>query len=387
VKLVYVTSSLPHGPLEAFVLPEIEALERLGHEVWLVPMYPRGELLHADARPHLARTVSEPLFSGAIAAAAVRELPVSPRHALSLLGRTAATRPRLAAKNLAVYPKALWLAGQIRDLGAEHVHAHWAATSATLAMTAAELAGVPWSLTAHRWDIREGNLLRKKARSACFVRAISEAGAGELRERVGLEGWSPWLLRMGVDVPATQAPVHDGAPLRILTAANLLPVKGHRYLFEALSGLEETVLDVAGAGPLRAELEEQARDLPVTFLGAVSHPELLQGLREGRWDAVVLPSVPTDEGDQEGVPVSLIEAMAAGVPVVSTASGAIPELVTEGTGILVPPRDPAALAVALERLRDPALRQELAAAGRAWVEAEFDVERIAAELAARFAAC
>ena len=118
------------------MLPEIEALERLGHEVWLVPMYPRGELLHADARPHLARTVSEPLFSGAIAAAAVRQLPVAPGHALSLLGRTAATRPRLAAKNLAVYPKALWLARQIRELGAEHVHAHWAAASATLAMTA-----------------------------------------------------------------------------------------------------------------------------------------------------------------------------------------------------------------------------------------------------------
>jgi glycosyltransferase involved in cell wall biosynthesis len=97
--------------------------------------------------------------------------------------------------------------------------------------------------------------------------------------------------------------------------------------------------------------------------------------------------VPTDEGDQEGVPVSLIEAMAAGVPVVSTASGAIPELVTERAGILVPPRDPAALADALERLKDPALRQELASAGRARVEAEFDVERIAAELAARFAAC
>jgi glycosyltransferase involved in cell wall biosynthesis len=79
--------------------------------------------------------------------------------------------------------------------------------------------------------------------------------------------------------------------------------------------------------------------------------------------------------------------MASGVPVVSTASGAIPELVTEGAGLLVPPRDPRALGAALERLRDPAVRRELAAAGHARVEAEFDVERIAAELAARFADC
>ena len=192
---------------------------------------------------------------------------------------------------------------------------------------------------------------------------------------------------MGVDLPAATAPVRAEGPLRLLTAANLLPVKGHRYLLEALGGLDDVALEIAGAGPLRAELEERARGLPVTFLGAVSHTQLLEGLRDGRWDAVVLPSTPTDEGDQEGVPVSLIEAMAAGVPVVSTLSGSIPELVTDGAGLLVPPRDPVALAAALERLRDPELRRRLAAAGRARVEAEFDVERVAAELAARFAAC
>jgi glycosyltransferase involved in cell wall biosynthesis len=387
VKLVYVTSSLPHGPLEAFVLPEIAALERLGHEVWIVPMYPRGELLHEDAEPHRPRTLSEPLLSADIAREAVRELPASPGRALSLLARTAAARPRIAVKNVTVYPKGLWLARRVRELEAEHVHAHWASVSATLALTGAELAGVPWSFTAHRWDIREGNLLRTKARSACFVRTISESGARELRERVGLDGWSPTVIRMGVDLPASTAPSREEGPLRLLTAANLLPVKGHRYLFEALAVLDGVVLDVAGEGPLRAELEDRARGLPVTFLGAISHSELLERLRGGSWDAVVLPSVPTDEGDQEGVPVSLIESMASGVPVVTTVSGAIPELVTDGAGLLVPPRDPRGLAAALKRLRDPALRRELAAAGRARVEAEFDVERIAAELAARFAAC
>jgi len=387
VKLVYVTSSFPHGPLEAFVLPEIAALERLGHEVWVVPMYPRGSIVHDDAKPHLPRTLSEPLVSRRVLAAAARELPRSPGRGTALLGRIAGTRPRLAAKNLAVYPKALWLAARIRELGAGHVHAHWAATSATLAMTAAELAEVPWSVTAHRWDIREANLLRAKAQSACFVRAISEAGARELRERVALEGWSPWLLRMGVDLPPSTASIRDGSSLRLLTAANLLPVKGHRHLFEALARVEGARLDVAGDGPLRAELESQARRLPVEFLGAVSHPDLLAGLREGRWDAVVLPSVPTPEGDREGVPVSLVEAMAAGVPVVSTTSGAIPELVTEGAGLLVPPGDAAALAAALERLREPGLRRELSARGRGRVEAEFDVDRVAAALADRFAAC
>jgi glycosyltransferase involved in cell wall biosynthesis len=138
---------------------------------------------------------------------------------------------------------------------------------------------------------------------------------------------------------------------------------------------------------LRAELEERAHGLPVRFLGAVSHTDVLADLEASRWDAVVLPSAPTPEGDQEGVPVSLIEAMAAGVPVLSTECGAIPELVTEGSGLLVPPADPAALRDALERLRDPELRRSLAVGGRRRVETDFDVDRIAAELAERFAAC
>jgi glycosyltransferase involved in cell wall biosynthesis len=383
VKILYVTSSLPYGPLEAFVLPEIAALERLGHEVWVVPMWPRGDRIHVDAEPHLARTLTAPLVSGHILASGVSSLPRS----LPQLARTLGTRPKQVAKNLAVHPKALWLARQLKELQTEHVHAHWAAASATLAMVAAELARVPWSMTAHRWDIREANALRAKARSACFVRTISEAGAADLERRVGLDGWHPVVLRMGIRLPQRIAAPRAGRELRLVTPANLLPVKGHRYLFYALAGLDEVSLDVAGEGPLRSELEQRAAGKPVRFLGAVSHTELLAGLEASRWDAVVLPSAPTPEGDREGVPVSLIEAMGAGVPVVSTSSGAIPELVTEGAGILVPPADPKALRSALERLRDPRLRVELGVAGRRRVEREFDVDRVSAELAARFARC
>ncbi len=383
MKLVYVTSSLPHGPLEAFVLPEIAALERLGHEVWLVPMWPRGERIHEDAERHRERTLSTPVVSAAIAADAVRGLPRS----LPLLTRTLRAKPRIAGKNLIVHPKAIWLARRLRELEPDHVHAHWAAASATLAMVAAELAQVPWSLTAHRWDIREANLLRAKAQSAYFVRAISEGGASELERKVGLAGWHPLVLRMGVELPSRTASPRDGRELRLVTPASLLPVKGHRYLLEALVGLDGVTVDLAGAGPLREELEERALGLPVAFLGPVSHPELLAGLVGGRWDAVVLPSARTPEGDQEGVPVSLIEAMAAGVPVVSTECGSIPELVTEGSGLLVPAADPAGLRGAIEALRDPELRRRLSVAGRARVEREFDVDRVAAELAGRFASC
>ena len=88
VKLVYVTSSLPHGPLEAFVLPEVAALERLGHEVWIVPMWPRGERVHADAEAFETRTLSEPLLSRAVLASAAHEVRPAP------LARMLRSRPR-----------------------------------------------------------------------------------------------------------------------------------------------------------------------------------------------------------------------------------------------------------------------------------------------------
>jgi glycosyltransferase involved in cell wall biosynthesis len=108
----------------------------------------------------------------------------------------------------------------------------------------------------------------------------------------------------------------------------------------------------------------------------------------GRWDAAVLPSVITGSGVQEGIPVSLVEAMARGLPAVGTESGGIPELLRDGAGIIVPPADSEALAEALATLAgDTALRATLAARGRKRVEDEFSGERVAAALLSRFGEC
>jgi colanic acid/amylovoran biosynthesis glycosyltransferase len=108
----------------------------------------------------------------------------------------------------------------------------------------------------------------------------------------------------------------------------------------------------------------------------------------GEWDAVVLPSVITETGELEGIPVALIEALALGLSAVGTDAGGTPELLADGAGILVPPADAGALAQALARLgEEPELRAELGRAGRARVEERFDVDRVASELAARFREC
>ncbi len=404
MKIVYVTSRLPYGPGEAFVIPEVVELVRQGHEVLVVPMYPKGAVIHHDAKPLMERVVTRSLLSPDVLKSAVLEFvrdPVKATRSLSWLLRS--RNPRIFLKNLVVYPKGLWLADLARSWGAEHIHVHWMATTATMALVAGEASGISWSITAHRWDIVENNLLGLKANRAAFVRFISWSGlrmAKSLDARVRDE--SVCVLRMGVpalpEVHADERGRRGTAfPPIIVCPANLIPVKGHRYLLGATSILAERGLGLevwlAGNGVLRDELEKEveARGLSdkVWFLGQLPHPELMRLYREEEARTIViLPSIDLGNGEHEGVPVSLMEAMSHGIPVVSTTTGGIPELLEGGAGLLVPPEDPYALADGIQQLiEDPQRRRRLARAGQERVEKEFAIEKVAARLAARFEAC
>lgn len=398
MRILYITSSLPHGKGEAFVIPEIEELLKRGHEVLLVPMYPRGPVLHGDGELLLDHAVVRPLLSAEILAGALTQLWSDLPGALRALGRLCKSRSAgILLKNLAVYPKGLWLARLLRRYRPDHVHVHWAATSATLGLVAAGLSGVPWSITAHRFDIVENNILDIKAREASFVRAISERGARELKSYISSPSAWPSVVHMGVSLPAAveRERGFDPEEPRIITPANLLEVKGHRYLIEAVGILRDRGIhlraDLAGLGPEQKELESQVEKLGlgdrVSFLGAVPHQKLLARLAAGYWEMLVLPSIITPEGVQEGIPVSVIEALGCRVPTISTATGGIPELFD---GIadppLVTPKDPEALARAVERMiRDSAWRGRLLEEGHAKVEKSFAIEGIVDDLASRFA--
>ena len=400
MRIIYVTSSLPYGKVEAFIIPEIEELKTRGHEVLIVPMYPRGALLHGDAKPFLAHTETEPLLSLNIANVAAKKVNRVPTEALRVLGWLFRSRSaKILFKNLVVYPKGLWLANVAKEWKADHIHAHWAATTATMALVASEVSGVPWSVTAHRWDIAENNLLSLKAKRACFVRAISQRGAKKLVSYLNTGVPSPSVLHMGVRIPPTMRKERlqeDGYPFRIVVAANLLEVKGHTYLLDATKLLKDRNIsvhvDVAGEGPLRDDLARKARELglneQVAFLGAVPHEELLERMERGAWDMLVLPSIVVTSDEQEGIPVALIEAMSRRVPVVSTTTGGITELLRGIPGSLVPPKNPSALAEAIERLiKEPELRNRLVETGCKRVVDSFAVEQVVSELVQRFEGC
>jgi glycosyltransferase involved in cell wall biosynthesis len=396
VRIVYITQRLPFGSGETFIVPEINALLAAGHELLIVPRASTEPVMHDDVGPLLVRTQVLPRVT-AIAGAAARTFLRHPRRFLRSVWCLRRTHPRRrGVSNLIAMAEGMWVARLARAWGADHIHAHWAHLTATLAMGASAVSGIPWSFTAHRYDVVLNNLLAEKLRSARFGRFIARETLALARPLVPPDALARALvLHMGVALPPRPSePVSfSGTPV-VLCPARLVPVKGHGYLLDAAAQLRarETPFELwlAGDGP---ESEAVGRHIAalglgdrVRLLGSVPHAQLLGLYRERKVCCVVLPSVDLGGGLHEGISVALIEAMAHGIPVIGTRTGGVPELLEDGAGVLVPPADPAALADALERVLGSArLRTELALAGRLRVEQEFDVVAIARELAHQFA--
>ncbi len=361
-------------------------------------MHPRGPL-SVDPLADLSRYVlHERLFSLNVLSAALLESlhhPVRTLKSFKLLLKSRNTH--VFFKNIAVFLKGLWLAVNVRMLGVEHIHAHWASTTATMALIASEQTAIPWSFTAHRWDIVDNNLLQVKLAHSSFSRFISNS-AIRLAQQQGVRVLpdKSFVLHMGVTLPdEVGCRSRPTGKQIIFCPANLIPVKGHKYLIEACSILQSRGLDfelwIAGTGILRDALEKQVNDLELTdvcrFLGQLPHSDVLSLYQQGSVSVVVLPSIDMGNGLHEGIPVALMEAMCFSVPVVSTYTGGISELL-EGGGVLVPAENPAALAAAIEKLvLDDVHRDRIAKAGRERVETGFSVKMVVSELLGRFKMC
>ncbi len=393
MRLGYVTASFPYGPGESFLAPELAALERLGVAVTVLPLFPRGPWRSDWAPSAGVTTAATGLISGPVLARAggmLARRPIATARQAAHLGRGAV---RHAAKNLAVLPKALWLASTVERLRCDHVHVHWAGTTASAAMVAGALTDIPWSLTCHRWDIYEDNLLAGKVAAARFTRFISERGR-EDAVCLGAERSRTCVIPLGTDIPEVfRSPGWPGAgPFTLLCAANLIPVKGHEHLLRACAAARAAGVDarllLAGDGPLRGALEAEVSGLGlhdvVSFLGQLPRSEILALYERGAVHATVLASVEIGGGEHEGVPVSLMEAMARGVPVLATATGSIPELLPPELGLTARDRDPAALAaLVVELAGDRARYEDAARACRERVARDWSVDRSAARLLAR----
>ncbi|HEX2087324.1 MAG TPA: glycosyltransferase [Solirubrobacteraceae bacterium] len=384
--VAYVVSRFPHVS-ETFIVREMDGVEAQGIDVLPRSLFPPADAtVHAAAERWVPRLRRPSAREGlvAIAAYALRR-PATVARVVGAVVSGHARSPRVLVRALATLPLAAALARSFAADGVRHVHAHYATYPALAAWAARRLADVPYSFTAHAHDLYvDQSMLGAKVAEARFVVAISEFNRRFLEPYRGAGAPPVEVVHCGVDVTRTpfreRRPPASG-PVRALCVASLQEYKGHRVLLDALAhggpGLERLHVDCVGGGALRDELEQRAAELGlaerVRFLGPRREDDVAALF--DRADLFVLPSVVARDGQMEGIPVALMEALAHGVPAVSTALSGIPELVRDGTtGLLARPGDAASLAAALRALLDdPEAAAARARAGRELVEREFDL--------------
>jgi colanic acid/amylovoran biosynthesis glycosyltransferase len=370
---------------ETFVALELIELERQGEDVTVFAVSrPREPFRHSFVEELGARVqylpyrpLRQPLR---VARAVGRVVSKNPRGFLAA-ARIAAWPPRL--RGLRRLLQASVLRVELEDAGIDHVHAHFATTAARLANLSWRMGGPPYSVTAHAKDIyhREVRVdrLRDKLAPAVFVATVSDANRRYLEGLVS--GCRVHVVPNAVDASRLRAldGPNDPEPGLVLSVARLVEKKGLADLVDACAILRrrgaQVRLQIAGDGPLREELEARAgqKGVEAVFSGALPHEEIVRLYASAA--VFCLPCVVASTGDRDGLPTSVLEAMALGIPVVSTAVSGLGELVIhQRTGLVVPERDPVALADALGRLlHDRELAERLASAARERVEREFSL--------------
>ncbi len=382
-----------------FIVRELRALRAAGADLAIVSLLPPedndgtiGPSTCAGDGVLYLPFLPGPVWAASACGALLRH-PIRSASALATVLFGQLRTPRVMLRSAAVFPKMLMIAGTARRIRARSIHAHWATVSATAGMCAARIAGLPFSFSGHAWDLYFDNaLLPRKLEAARFVAVCNAHSGAMLRERWPSRAGGVRLLYHGLDLRrfVFQPPVRGapGGPLRILAIGRLVRKKGFDALIRACGRLLREGVDLecvilGEGGPEESALHALiAQEAPgkVRIEGYLPEDALRERMR--RFDLLAAPSIVQTDGAMDGIPNVVIEAMAVGLPVVTTAVAGLPEIAHDGmTALVVAQNDPQALAGALRRLsEDPALAASLAASARAVIEARFDDRKIAETL-------
>lgn len=390
-KIAYVLKCFPR-PSETFILHEILELERQGLALRLFSLLEPSSTKVATAVQEVKAPISYvPQSTWAL-------LPVTGGRFLQHPWRF--LRVSLAAlvhyRQIGAFLKhvlyAAYLARECERAGITHIHAHYANIPAAVAQLVHQFTGISYSFTAHAKDIYLSRpaALTYRMGMARFVVTCTAYNQRYLEQLISQDQVAPLhciyhglnlrVFPAGLALPPTQ-------PL-LLTVARLVEKKGLSYLLRACRILVDQGYDftcrIVGEGPLRPALEQEIRDLAlgdrVVLWGAEKHEQVIEMYQHAT--LAVLPCVISADGDRDGIPNALVEALYLGVPAVSTPVSGIPELITsEVNGLLVAPGESMELATAIARLlTDPPLCARLALAGHQTVLAHFDMARNATRL-------
>jgi glycosyltransferase involved in cell wall biosynthesis len=393
LKVAYVLRHIP-VPSETFVINEIIALQSLGTQVHPISLLP-AQQCHEQLMVQLGNKVVD-LSAGETIAVGERS-----RHfpAVTRIAERFGLSPVLTRQ-------AALVADYLLAQGIEHVHAHFATESAFVALVAAKAAGITCTFTAHAYDIfrsEDTGTIREDSPEKRLRILLEECDGGftvsefnrkYILSRTGQEfAKKIGILRCGIAPEKFDSLSRVGRDsVTILCVGRFVEKKGYEYLLRAFANLKavngKVRLRLVGDGDLKQPMQSLAEELGVSdsvdFLGSVSSEVVHAEMQ--RADLFALHSVTAANGDMEGIPVSLMEAAAAGLPVVSTLHSGIPELVLDGnTGFLVPERDVAEFSRKLIALASSAeTRERMGRAAREFVTKNFNQQREAEKLAGIF---
>lgn len=386
--VVYVLKRFPRLS-ETFVLRELLGLEAAGQQVVIFSLLsPEEGLRH----PELNKLQAQ-----------VTVLPRHPRlrHPTVLWAHLRLAIPHplnwcslaLRSRRMHIWRRFLQagiVAVEAKRIGARHLHAHFVTAAAEVARDAGALCGVPVSVTAHAKDIFHADnapLVRQRLKGVACVVTVSDYNADHLRSLV--QEVPVVCIKNGMPLGEPVTPKPSGP---VLCVARLVPKKGVDTALRAcaiLSGSQDQFdLEIVGDGPLRDELRELAVSLGIEervhFAGSRDSKGVATAYES--CSVVILPCRVDTSGDRDGMPTVLLEAMARGLPVISTDIVGIPELVDgRETGLLVAPDDPQLLAEAIAKIRkDPAIGLRLGLNGRNLIAAKYDPEATIEQLLSVF---
>jgi len=385
VKILYIVSLFPCWS-ETFIVREMKSLRDAGADISVLSLKRAKEkLIQSDAKEF----VTEVMYSGGLVELNVHAIISFLKRPLLNTGLLLSiifkliNKPVSLLKSIATWWISLSVIHKVKHLNPDHIHAHWATYPSTSAMIISKNLDIPFSFTSHAHDIfLEDHLLNKKINSSKFSVTISDYNKKRLSKQLQMNLENKMhIVHCGVDLNSNTF-IRDGRESStILAVGRLDNIKGFSVLINACAELAKNnqvfKCNIIGDGPLKELLEQQIKDNKleeyVELVGVMPQEQVRNYLNTATLFA--LPSVITKQGDMDGIPVALMEAMASGLPVISTTVSGIPELIhNDINGLIVPPGDAHALSEGITKLlNNQSIRNQYSSAARKTIEKDFSV--------------
>ncbi len=392
MNIAYITVSAPLGYGEKFIIDEVEEISKYCNSTIVFPIRKvTSKPFHAEGRNLSWKYI--PLISWKTTINSfvifIKNPIVVLKIFISILKNSHGIKNVI--KNIVVLPKGLAIASEMSKNHIDYIHAHWETTTSTVGYICHRITRIPWSFTVHSGQIFWNNMIEEKIGTVTFCRVISIDRSKDILQITNNKYSNKLrIIHMGVKIPMyykfAEKSVKASDNYNIVCVANLDKIKGHQYLIEAMIAVVESynsvVCDIIGSGSelkkLRQLVISSNLEANVRFLGAIPNEVILKYYATGKYDLFVLPSIKIEEEKrEEGIPVALMEAMSYGIPVISTNTGAICELIENNvSGILVNDKDSKALAEAIITVAENTEKQSmLSICGRATVIESFDIRK------------